>query len=130
MTETEQATAILAALNDALTPAVAYEYSKVPGSNGNAGAEPSKYVVIDLTRRYTDNRRGSGEVSVLCSRLGIRFVAKSTSDARNLRRLATDVLEDKILSADAGEVGPFVFESAEPLRPDADYQVAYDVFTF
>lgn len=130
MNESEQAAAILVALNAALEPAAAYEYSKVPGSNGNAGTEPAKYVVIDLSRRYVDKRLASGEVSVSGYRLGVRYVAKATNDARNMRRIVTGVLEDQILTTDDGEVGPFVFESAEALRPDEGYQVALDVFTF
>lgn len=130
MTEKEQATAILAALNAALSGAVAYEYDKVPGSYGNSGARPNKYVVVDISRRFVDKRLSSGEVSISGGRLGVRYVAKSTNDARNMRTLATGVLEDKILITAAGEVGPFVFESSEAIVPDDGYQSGADVFTF
>lgn len=130
MTEKEQATAILEALNSALSPAVAYEYDKVPGSYGNNGSRPAKYVLVDISRRYVEKRLSSGEVSVSGGRLGVRYVAKSTNDARNMRTLATAALEDKILVAAGGEVGPFVFESAEAIVPDDGYQSGADVFTF
>lgn len=130
VTEKSDATLVLAALNAALTPAAAYEYDKVPGSNGNSGSRPNKYVVVDLSRRYVEKRSASGEVTVSGGRLGVRYVAKSTNDARNMRALATATLEDQILSADLGEIGPFVFESSEPIAPDDELMSGYDVFTF
>lgn len=130
MTETEQAAAILAALNDALAPAVAYELSKVPGASGNAGTEPAKYAVVSIARRYTDSRRGSGEVSLNGYRLTVRYIAKSIGDARTMRARGTAALEDQIIVADAGEIGPFVFESSDAFRPDEGYQVGDDAFTF
>lgn len=130
MSEKDQATTILAALNAALTPAVAYEYDKVPGAYGNPGTRPTKYAVVDITRRFTDDRRGSGEVSTIGYRVGVRYVAKATNDVRNMRALTTTTLEDKILGSGAGEVGPFVFESSEAIVPDDGYQSGSDVFTF
>lgn len=130
MTEKEQATLILAALNAALAPAVAYDYDKVPGAYGNAGTRPSQYAVIDITLKYGDKRRASGEVSVDGYRIGVRYVAKATNNARNMRALTLATLRDKILTADGAEVGPFVFESAEAIVPDDGYQSGSDVFTF
>lgn len=130
MTEKEQAEAILAALNDAITPAVAYEYDKVPGAYGNAGTRPAKYAVVDIARKYEEKRRASGEVSTNGYRVGVRYVAKALNDARNMRTLVTTVLEDQILTADAEEIGPFVFETSEAILPDDGYQSGSDVFTF
>ena len=130
MTEEEQADAILAALNDVLTLAKAYEYDDVPGAHGNEGTRPGRYVVIDVTRRYEEKRLGSGEVSVVGGRVGVRYAAKSTNDARNMRTLATAVLEDQILTTDAGEIGPFVHETSEAILPADGYQSGADVFTF
>ena len=130
MTENEQAAAILAALNAALSPVVAYEYGKVPGANGNAGTEPARYAVVTVSRRYVPERRASGYVSVPGGRLGVRYIAKAAIDVRNMRRLAAEVIEDQILTTDAGEVGPFTFESGDPARPDGAYLVADDSWTF
>ena len=130
MTESEQAEAILEALNTALAGRAAYEYSKVPGSNGNTGTEPDKYVVVALSRRYVDSRRAGGSVMLPGGRLETRYVAKSLTDARNMRRLVTAALEDVTLTTTAGEVGPFTFESAEAFRPDETYQVGSDTWTF
>ncbi len=134
MTEKEQAAAILAALNASLQTgspsATAYPYDKVPGAYGNAGNRPQRYVVVDITRKYEDKRRASGEVSTNGYRIGVRYVAKATNDAGNMRALVTGVLEDQILTTDAGEVGPFVFETSEAILPDDGYQSGSDVFTF
>ena len=130
MTENEQAAAILAAINAAITPAVAYEYGKVPGTNGNTGTEPTSYMVVAISRRYVPERRASGEVTVPGGRLSTRYIAKSVVNGREMRRRTAAVIEDKILTATGGDVGPFVFESGDPFQPDETYQVATDLFTF
>lgn len=131
MTESEQAAAIFAALNAALAPrSVAYEYGKVPGANGNNGTEPDRYVVVDISRRYVEHRRASGFVPLQGGRVGTRYIAKSATDVRAMRAKVTAALEDQILVTDAGEIGPFTFESADPMRSDAAYLVAEDLFTF
>ena len=131
VTEDEQATAILAALNTALAPAVAYEYGDVPGTNGNPGTVPDRYVLIDLSRRYVEGRMISGEPRWKGYRLGTRYAAKVTDDARTMRARVTEALENKTLAtASGGEVGPFVFETAESIRPDDGYQSGADTWTF
>ena len=130
MTENEQAVAILAVLNAAIAPAVAYEPGKVPGTNGNAGTEPAKYVLVSLSRRYVDSRRAGGDVMLPGGRLGTRYIAKSVADGRNMRRLVTAVLENQVITTDAGEVGPFTFETSDPFQSDESYQVATDTWTF
>ena len=131
MTEDEQAAIIIAALDDALAPAKAYEYGDVPGSNGNAGVTPERYVLVDLSRRFVAGRLLSGEARTKGWRLGTRYVAKLTADARTLRQRVTNTLENRIIRTPAGdEVGPFVFESAEAIRPDDGYQSGSDVWTF
>jgi hypothetical protein len=131
VTESEQAAAIFAALNAALAPrSVAYEYGKVPGSNGNTGTEPDHYVVVDISRRYVPERRASGEVMLPGGRVGTRYIGKNAADVRAMRAKVTAALEDQIIVTDAGEIGPFTFESADPMRTDAAFQVAEDLWTF
>ena len=130
MTETEQATAILSAINAAIAPAVAYEYGGVPGSDGNAGTEPPKYVLVDLSRRYVESFRSGGDPSVLGHRLGTRYVAKNLADARTMRDRVMTALEGQIIATPAGEIGPFVFESSDSFLPTEGFQVGTDTWTF
>lgn len=131
MTERDRAAAILAAINAAISPAVAYEYASVPGTNGNSGVTPAKYVLFDLSRRYVESRRSSGEVSVSGYRLGTRYVAKSVGDARTMRDRVTAALEDQIIAVGDDSVGPFTFESSDAILPDdGGYQSGADVWTF
>lgn len=130
MTEKDQADTILAALNTALAPAVVYDYDKVPGAYGNAGTRPLKFAAVSITRRFVNSNRGSGEVSVSGYRVQVRYAAKATNDARNMRALTTATLEDKILGSGASEVGPFCFESSQAIGPDDGYQSGSDTFTF
>lgn len=121
---------ILAVLNAALAPAVAYEYGKVPGSNGNPGKEPSKYVLVDVSRRYVDSFRGGGGPSVKSHRLGTRYVAKSGADARTMQKRITDALEGQIVATDVGEIGPFIFESSDAITLTDGFHVGTDTWTF
>lgn len=130
MTEKAQSETILAAINAAITPAVAYEYDKVPGAYGNEGTRPLKFATVCIVRRFTAKRRGSGEVSVGSYRVTVRYAAKATNDARNMRELTTATLEDKILGSGATEIGPFIFESSQLIGPDDGYQSGSDTFTF
>lgn len=130
MTEKEQAEAILAAINAAIAPTVAYEYDKVPGAYGNAGTRPLRFAAIAISRRYVGKKRGSGEVSTNGYRIQVRYAAKATNDARNMREKTTAVLEDKILTSEAGEVGPFVFETSQAFGPDDGYQSGSDTYIF
>lgn len=127
MTEKEQAEAILAAINAAIAPAVAYEYDKVPGAFGNAGTRPIRFATIAITRRFVDKRRASGEVSTNGYRLVVRYAAKATNDARNMRDKSNAALEEQILP---GDIGPFIWTSSQAFGPDDGYQSGSDTYDF
>lgn len=124
VTAEQQAATILAALNAALAPVRAYDYDEVPDS------PPTKYVLIDLTRRYVDKRLASGEVSVQGGRLGTHYAAKSVSDARELQRRVRVTLEDVLLPSGGDYVGPFVFQTESPIVPDDKWFAGSDTWTF
>lgn len=130
MTEKDQATSILAALNAALDPTVAYDLDKVPGVNGNAGTRPTKFATISISEKYEGKRRGSGETSVEGFRIVVRYAAKSTNDARNMRALTKATLSEKTVGSGANEIGPFVFQSSQAIAPDDGYQSGSDTYTF
>lgn len=74
------------------------------------------YVNVFISRRYTDNYRGSGEVSVIGYRAVIRCVCKTEANLGVFVTRVTAALEDQILS---GDVGPFRFETESTVDPDA-----------
>ncbi len=128
--EEQQANLILEHLNAALAPDRAYEYDDYL----QLKRKPQRCVLVDVGRRYTDERRASGEASVKGGRVGTRYVADTMKNARNLRQVVTDVLEDKILTGTsplaAVEVGPFVFETADPIVPDEGVYSGADAWTY
>lgn len=117
MTADADTVAIKAALNAALPPgqAQAYEYDETPATKS--------YVRVDLTRRYTGHYRASGEESVSGGRLVTHYVGKTVSNVRELRRITTATLEDKVI----GATGPFTFEAEDPIEANAGF---FEAFTF
>ncbi|GAB2970279.1 hypothetical protein GCM10027076_03720 [Nocardioides montaniterrae] len=124
-------TVIAAALADLTAgPVVAYDYDEIPGTSrgDKPGTRPARYVAIDLSRRYSDNRRASGEVSFPLGRLGTRYCAESVTSLREIRRRVRAALESQILP---GDFGPFDFEiESEELHADALGYTAVDDWTF
>lgn len=117
MTTDADVAAIKAALNAALPSgqAQAYEYDETPAT--------ASYVRVDLTRRYTGRFIGSGEEAVGGGRLVTHYVGQTVTNVRELRRLTTATLEDKVI----GAVGPFVFEAEDPIDANSGY---FEAFTF
>ncbi|MCW2496402.1 hypothetical protein [Jatrophihabitans sp.] len=117
MSQETDLTAIKAALNAALPSgqAQAYEYDQTPAT--------TSYVRVDLTRRYTGRFLASGEEAVGGGRLVTHYVGKTVSNVRELRRITTSVLEDKVI----GTAGPFVFEAEDPIDDNAGF---FEAFTF
>ena len=121
MTQETDAVAILAALNAALPAAArAYDIDDVPGTL------PASYVVLYLSRRWIPEKLGSGEATVICGRLQTRYVSKTVSNVRELRRIVTNTLEDKAI----GTAGPFSFETEDEIGPDDGWFSGADTFTF
>lgn len=116
------ATTIIAALNTAYPAQVnAYDWDDVPAEH------PARYTQVDVSRRFVPERRLGGDVMVPGSRLVTRYSARSVSDLREIRRLTMTALEGVILS---GDVGPFVFESEDPMQTDDGWLTAADAWTF
>lgn len=92
-----------------------------------AAAATSDHVIVAAYRRYVADRLGSGEVTILGGRMLTRYVAKTEANANVMRTRTRTALEDKILS---GDVGPFVFESADVVQPDDGWFVATDLWTY
>lgn len=121
MTQETDAVAIIAALNAALPAAArAYDLDALPA------VRPAAYVEVDLSRRYIPDRLASGEATVVCGRLITGYIAKTVSNARELRRIVTATLEDKAI----GSVGPFTFEADDSIGEAGDWFVGSDSWTF
>lgn len=120
MSLTSETTAICGVINDQFPltdPAVAPD---------KAAAQTSDHIIVFVSRRYTGGFRASGEESVPGGRVVIRYVNKSVANLSNNRDKARAVIEDKAV----GNLGPFVFETENPVGEDDGWFVASDSFTY
>ncbi len=122
----------LAAVLAALTTggAVPYDLGKVPGMNGNTGTIPSYYTEVTVSRRFGGNFRGDALATTVLYRGTTRAVAKSASDARNLRRLTGLALENVALTVGGGTTTPLMFESEEIIGPDDGWLSGLTLWTW
>jgi hypothetical protein len=122
--------ALVAAFADMASPPPVYDYDEIPGDQygETPGSVPKAYVVIDISRRFTESRRYSGEVTLPGYRLGTRYCHDSVDNVRELQRRVTAALESQIIEPD---LGPFDFEvESEPIHRDSLGFTGVDDWTF
>lgn len=108
--EEQHAEAVKAALT-ALS-AVPKDYDEL-----DPAALPAYYNEVTVERRFGGTLRGSNESPTEAYRITARSVAKTVSNAREMRRRAMQ-LEGTVLTIDGAETTPVEFESADPIGPD------------
>jgi hypothetical protein len=114
MSEELHAAAYIAALNTNLAgSATAYDYDEIPATL------PNRYVEVTVSRRYGGEMRGEKPTTNLF-RATTRVVAKSVSDARELRRRVS-LIEGTYLTVGGVNTTPIQFETDEPIGPDDGY---------
>jgi hypothetical protein len=110
-----RAVAILAAIQAELPAGVtAYEADGVPGSAGGPGGTlPSRYVTIELSRRWHPEKRGDADM-IPGFALTTHYRAPNIAGiggCRDLRKAVTAALENRAYSLLSGDtIGPFSFE--------------------
>lgn len=111
-----RAVAILAAIQAELPAGVtAYEADEVPGTAGGptGSALPSRYVTIELSRRWHPEKRGDADM-IPGFALTTHYRAPSIAGVggcRDLRKAVTAALEGRAYSLlDGDTIGPFSFE--------------------
>ena len=121
----DDATAILDAINAQFASVHAYDRSDVAVPKLS-----TDHIIVDLSRRYVAERRFSGIVTSPGGRVMVRFVATTASNVYVMQARVKAALEDQILATAAGEVGPFTFETSDPLGPDDGWLSAADTYTY
>lgn len=122
--EQVQATAILAVLNTALAPKVAYDLDEVPSPRPNG-----PYVVVTISWRYGGEARADGYVGTDGGRILTRYVARSVEDARQLRSKVVGALRHGSLTI-AGDTVTTSRETSIAIAPDDGYFSGVDAWTF
>lgn len=115
----------------ALVPAgvTVYRKGSVPGSDGNQGTLPQKFVALHLERRYIPASHGSRRRS----RSGWRMVVRAVADMpRNAEALLVDCsgIEDAQLTVDGSRSTPVEHESSEAVKADDGKFSAATTYTF
>ncbi len=125
------ATAIKAAIKAALpTPLDVYDYSTVPGTNGNAGTVPASFVIVAIERRYNPNLRLTAQAGAVGWRVSARCVASSVTNAGLLLSAVATALNEKRLVVDGADTTTIQFESDQtPALDDGKYS-AVAIYTY
>lgn len=125
MTAQANATAILALLNTALSPKVAYDLDDIPSPR------PAEYVEIGLSRRFGALARSSGGKGRTGYRVTIRAVSQaSVVNARNSLEKSRAALEFARLSVGGETSTPVEFETEDPAQYDEGWFSGLLVFTY
>lgn len=121
--EQAQVTAIIAALNAALAPKVAYDIEKVPSPR------TGPYVEVTVVWRFGGESRNDGYVGTDGGRILTRYVAKHIEDARLMRSKVVGVLRYGRITV-AGDVLITSRETGEPIGEDEGWFSGLDTWTF
>jgi hypothetical protein len=125
------AAALKAAIKAALgATANVYDYSTVPGTNGNAGTVPTTFVIVAVERRYNPNLRLTAQAGAVGWRVSARCVASSVTNAGLLLAAVATALNEKRLIVDGADTTPIQFESDQtPALDDGKYS-ALAIYTY
>ena len=119
-------TALTALLSSTAWPV--FERGEVPGFG--SPAEPSRYLLLDLERRYAERPRNSGQASRSGWRLGVVVVGAQRSQVRAGLRHVAAILDDARLSVSGGASTPLLHESTAEIRDDDHAFSAESAWTY
>jgi len=105
--------------------ALPYDYDDLAA----ASPKPENYTEVTVTRRYGGVQRGSGVRDGRLYRATARQVAKTVSNARNLRAKSAG-LEGVSLTVGSETTTPLEFETAQPIGPDDGWFSGLETWTF
>lgn len=125
------ATAIHAAIKAALPASVnVYDYSTVPGSNGNTGTLPTSYVVVAVERRYNPNLRSTAQAGSTGWRVSARCVSTTVTNVGLLMAAVSAALNEKRLIVGGLPTTPIQFESDQTPEYDSGRYSGYSLWTY
>lgn len=122
-TDEEVAAAFIAQLTT--LGAIPFDYDNLAA----ASPKPTNYTEVTVTRRFGGEQRSSGERDGRLYRATARQVAKTVSNARNLRTKSAG-LEGVMLTVGSATTTPLEFESADSIGPDDGWFSGLETWTF
>lgn len=122
--ESTQATAIRAALEDALGKWSAYDYDDVPTDL------PGMYALVTVTRRSGDDFRFSYGRQLVGYRLTTLAVGRTVDEARWVRARVSDTLSDRAVTIGDVPTTPLRFEVENPIEFDDNRYSGMTTWTY
>lgn len=126
MSEEAHIEALRSLLNTALAPHQAFTVQALE----EMPARPAVYVELGAMRRFGGTERLAGKPVPELWRAYTRVVAQQEVNARRLRGLVQDALEDARLSVAGKASTPVRFESADPVAPDEGWFSGLTTWTY
>lgn len=125
MTAAENAAALLAVLNAAVSPRKVYELHQVPTTR------PPNYVEMTLSRRFGGEFKQCGDVGTTSYRVTLRAVAQmSVTAARDDLEKCRAALENVALVVGSDATTPIQFETEDPVATDNGWFSGLMAFTY
>lgn len=124
-------TAIRDAIKAALPASTnVYDYSTVPGTNGNSGTVPASFVIVAVERRYNPNLRLTAQAGSTGWRVSVRCVAATVNNASLLLLATATALNEKRLTIAGASTTPIQFESDQTPEYDSGKYAGLSLWTF
>lgn len=117
---------------DAALPAAlnVYDYSTVPGTNGNSGTVPTTFVIVSVERRFNPTRRLTAQAGSTGWRISARCVASTVTNVGLLLNAVAVALNENRLTIDGDTTTPIQFESDRAAEYDSGKYAAYSIWTY
>lgn len=96
----------------------------------NLAAPPAYYTEVTVSRRFGGNPRVTSESGITGWRVTTRQVAKTVSNAREMRKRTHAALEEQRVTAAGVMSSPIKFETAEPVGSDDGWYSGLESWTF
>ena len=109
-----------------------YDYGTVPGTDGNSGTMPARYLLLTVERRTQPQVRASARTSVSAWRATVRGVGRwLPENARTALAEAAAALNEQRLTIGGQTSTPVQFESGQAPEPDGpEHYSGLDLYTY
>lgn len=91
---------------------------------------PAQYTEVTVSRRFGGQNRATGSTGRVGWRITTRTVAKTVSNAREMRKRAETALLYARLTVGGDETTPIQFEGAEPIGDDDGWWSGLTTWTY
>lgn len=124
------ATALKAAVTAELDEWQAYDYGKVPGSDGNTGVLPNLFALITVDQVPSGSPRMSGQTGTTRWIVSVRGVGRTVDEARWVLFKAAAALHEQVLTVDGRTTEPLQARPGQSPRKDGTRYSGLSVYVY